>query len=476
MHLLELVTFIVYFAMLLGVVFFFYKKQQSDTEFVLGNRSLNFYLTALSAHASEMSSWLFMAYPALIFTTGIFNVWAAIGLVVFMFLNWQLIAPRIRVVTEKDNNLTLNAYFESRFKDHSGALRTLCAILSLFFFLVYIASGLVSLGYLAESLFGLNYFIGISIGLLIIVFYVYIGGYVTVAWIDLFQGFFLLGVILLVPLGLLWKIGGFAPIFNQLHLQQLSSSIFPDLSLKTIVEIIFIACGWGLGYWGQPHIITKFMGIKNPKEMYKAKYLGVSWQILTLGAATLIGMIGIVLFPQGIANPELVTLELVKSTLVPFFAGMVLCAILAATTNVMAAQILVVASSLAEDFYQRLFRKNATHKELLTVSRAGVIIIALFSFTIAFFQPATIYKLVLYAWSGLGASFGPLLLISLYSKKVNRTGAFSGVIVGGLISAIWPTFDAKVLLSIEVPPLIPAFICSTIAIFAGSAFSSSKSA
>ncbi len=463
MGLLEVSTFVIYFVLLLAIVFLSYRKQKSDTYYVLGNRSLNFWLTALSAHASDMSSWLFMGYPALIFVTGIFNIWTAIGLVGFMFLNWHFVAPKVRAATEKMNNLTLNSYFETRFKDTSGILRTISAIMSFIYYLIYISSGLYALGLIVESLFGLSFIVGITIGLLIVLFYVFLGGYVTVAWIDLFQGFFLLAVILFIPSFLLVKINGFAPIISALDIKNLSTSLFPNFKVATLLNILFLSAGWGLGYLGQPHIITKFMGIKKTSDMPKAKYLGISWQILALGGATLIALIGIFLFPQGIADSQLISLEVVKLTLPPFFAALVLCAILAATTNVMAAQILVVASTIGEDFYKGLFFKKATHKETLLVSKISVIFIGLLAYLIAFFKISTIYSQVLYAWSGLGASFGPLLLISLYSKKVNRIGAFFGILTGGIVSGIWPYFNK--MMPMEIPPLIPGFLLSCLAIF-----------
>jgi sodium/proline symporter len=463
MKILELSTLIIYFIAIILIAFLSYKKQKSDTTFVLGNRSLNFWLTALSAHASDMSSWLFMGYPMVIFTQGLFNAWAAIGLIIFMFLNWQFIAPKIRSATGKMNNLTMYAYFESRFKDTSRILRTTSATLSFFFYIFYITSGVVGLGLLVESLFGLNYTTGITIGLLIVVFYVFLGGYITVAWIDLFQGFFLLSIILLIPIILISKIGGFIPIFDTMKMQNLTTSLFPEFSSKTFINIIFIAIGWGLGYFGQPHITTKFMGIKNVKEMPKAKYVGISWQTLALLGATLFGIIGIYIFPNGIANPQLVILDIVKNSLTPFFAALILCAILAATTNVMAAQILVVASSLAEDFYKGLFKKTATHLQTLWVSKISVIIVAIIAYIIAYFKISTIYELVLYSWSGLGASFGPLLLISLYYKKTSRLGAFMGILIGGVVAGIWPFINTK--LNWNIPSLIPGFILSLITIY-----------
>jgi sodium/proline symporter len=457
---LELATFFGYFFVLILIAALSYRKQKSDTDFLMGNRSLNFWLTALSAHASDMSSWLFLAYPAMVFTQGLTSAWAAIGLTVFMYLNWQFIAPKIRTATEQVESLTLSSYFESRFGDTSGRIRLVSAAMSVLFFTFYISSGLVGMGILVEALFNLHYVVGISIGLFIVMAYVFMGGYRTVAWIDLFQGFFLLGVIVFIPVYLLISFGGFAPVLEAVKAKGLPTSLLPDYSPKTIWSVLMTAAGWGLGYFGQPHIITKFMGIRRVEEMHKAKYVGISWQAIALTAATLVGLLGIFVFPQGLAEPEHVILNIVKTTLAPFFAGLVLCAILAATTNVMAAQILVVASNLSEDFYKRLFRRHATSDELLWVSRASVVTISLVGFIIAYFKISTIYQLVLYSWSGLGASFGPLLLLSLYVKNVNKYGAFAGILIGGLAAAIWPYFGEPW----GIPSLVSGFVLSIAAI------------
>lgn len=459
---LELITFVVYFVVLLAVALLSYQKQKSDTDFLIGNRSLNFWLTALSAHASDMSSWLFLAYPALIYGHGVFSAWAAFGLTFFMFLNWQFVAPRLRTVTEQSNSLTISSYFETRFGDTSGSLRLIAGFMSILFFLFYISSGLVGLGLLVENLFNLSYIAGISIGLLVVVIYVFMGGYRTIAWIDLFQGFFLLAVILFIPLALLQDIGGMRPVLDAIAAKKLSTSLFPDFSITTLLGIVLTTAGWGLGYFGQPHIITKFMGIRKVSDMSKAKYVGISWQTIALGCATLIGLIGIYVFPDGLSNPEELTLNLVKKTLPAFFAGLVLCAVLAATTNVMAAQILVVASNLSEDFYKRLFRKHATPRELLWISRASVLLISLIAFAVAFFKISTIYQLVLFSWSGLGSAFGPLIILSLYVKNLNKYGAFAGILVGGLTAAIWP-YLAQLYHS-EIPSLIPGYALGILSI------------
>lgn len=466
---MEYAAFTTYFIILALIALVTYRKQKSETDYILGNRSLNFWLTALSAHASDMSSWLFLGYPALIFTTGVTGAWAAIGLIVFMFLNWHYIAPKIRTITEQTGSLTLSSYFENRFGDTSGRIRIISAVMSVFFFTFYISSGLVGMGILVESLFGLNYTIGISIGLFIVVAYVFLGGYRTIAWIDLFQGFFLLAVIVAIPVMLLHQAGGLAPIMSAVKAKNLPSSLFPNFAPMTIFSQLMIAIGWGLGYFGQPHILTKFMGIRAISEMHKAKYLGISWQTIALASATLIGLIGIYIFPTGIENAEHVILDIVKTTLPAYFSGLVLCAILAATTNVMAAQILVVASNLSEDFYKRLVSRQATSSELLVVSRISVVVIAVIAFSIAFFKISSIYQLVFYSWSGLGASFGPLVLLSLYRRNINKHGAFTGILVGGISSALWYSFESQ-----TIPPLVVGFILGALAIETVSAFTREK--
>jgi sodium/proline symporter len=463
MHFSESLTFIVYFFLLCLIVTISYHKQKTDKDFVIGNRSLNFWLTALSAHGSDMSQWLFMAYPALIFMTGLFNIWVAIGLVVFMFLNWQFVAPKLRLRTEQTESLTLSTFFEKRFNDRSGGIRLISALWTLLFYAFYISAGLVAFGFLVVSLFNLNYLTGIFFGIFVVVAYVFLGGYITVAWIDLFQGLFLLVVILAIPIYLLQQLGGFTPIFYLMQQKGLATSLIPNLSIKTFFEILMISCGWGLGYFGQPHIVTRFMGIKNVQDIAKAKYLGVTWQTLTLGGATLFGLIGILVFPRGLYNEELISLEVVKATLPPFFSGLILCAIIAAATNVMAAQILVSASSIAEDLYRGVFHQTASKKELLWASRFSVLFIALIAFLVALFQTSSIYALVMYAWSGLGASFGPLLLFSLYWKRITKQAAFAGILTGGLTAAFWPLFPK--FFDINIPSMVMGFGFSSLMIY-----------
>lgn len=458
----ELLAIGIYFVLLLIVGLLSYRRNQTASDFIIGGRSMNYWLTALAAHASDMSSWLFLAYPAIIFSTGLLGAWNAIGLIFFMFLNWQLIAPKIRVATEQFNTLTLSSFFESRLADTSGLIRVFSAFMALIFYTIYISAGLYGLGILLETLFEIPYQYGILVGILIVIPYVFIGGFVTLAWIDLFQGIFLMCVIVAVPLYLLPKIGGLAEIERIAHIKNIPLSLFPNFSTRTLLEIILMAGGWGLGYFGQPHIITKFMGIRQIHEIRKSQYIGMSWMTISLFAATSIGIVGIAYFSGGLTHPEQLFILLVKNNFPPFIIGFILCAILAVTINAMSSYVLVLSSNIAEDFYKRLFKPHATSKELLLVSRVGIILVAFLSYLIARGQLSTIFDLVFYAWSGLGASFGPLLLFSLYSKKVNRYGAWAGIIAGGGIAAVWPYFNH---FTLSVPSMIPGFTASCLAIY-----------
>lgn len=455
----EILPISIYLAILLTIGIWSHRRRQTSIDFIIGGRSLNFYVTALAAHASDMSSWLFMGFPAAIYLGGIFNAWYAIGLTFFMFLNWALVAPRLRKQTEKYNSLTLSSFFESRFQDTSGLIRIFTAAMFFIFYTVYISAGLVGLGLLLETLFNIPYTIGTMVGILMIIPYLCLGGYRTLAWLDLFQGLFLMVVIVAVPLIVLPKINGVTGISAALNANQLPRSLLPDFKPATLWKVFIGFFGWGLGYFGQPHIITKFMGIRKVKEIPKSMAIGVSWQIITMSAATLIGLTALAYFKGALSNPELAFILMVKESFVPLIASFVLCAILAATVSTMDSQVLVLVSSLTEDVYKRIFRKTASSRELIWISRLFVLLVAGIAFLFAFFRINTIYELVFYAWTGLGSSFGPLILFSLYSKKANRYGAWAGILSGGLTAFIWPLFNTS------VSSLIPGCAIGSLSIY-----------
>ena len=458
-----------YILILVGIALLSYKKHQTSADYILGGRSLNYWLTALAAHASDMSSWLLMGYPAVIYVHGLSQAWIGIGLIVFMYLNWQFIAPRVRQDTEKYNSMTLSSYFESRFRDTSGTIRIITAMMLLIFYTIYISSGLIGLGLLIESIFGFNYYIGITVGICIVIPYLFIGGYTTLAWTDLFQGFFLMAVCIFVPFYVTYSnLSNFDSVFHTIHKYKIDLSLIPNFTPKGMFKIFLIMTGWGLGYFGQPHIITKFMGISNVSEMKKAKYVGMTWQIITIGSATLIGLVGIAYHQQHLTNPELVFVTMVNDIFTPLFATFILCAILAATISTMDSQILVLASSLAEDIYKRIIHKNAGSKTILLVSRVCVFIVSFLAFCIAFTKISSIFALVHYAWSGLGATFGPILILGLFTKVANKYGAWAGIASGGIVAGLWPYVNQ--LLNIDIPPILPGFTISLLAIWLVSYF------
>lgn len=459
-----IIAFFAYFLILLLIGLASHKKQTSSADFIMGNRSLNFWVIALSAHASDMSSWLFMGFPAAIFIRGLPQWWIALGLLFGMFLTWQFVSKKLRNSTEKYDSYTLSTFFERRFKDNTGILRVATALMSVFFLSCYLAAGLIGMGLLFESVFHVDYYIGLTVATLVVLIYTFVGGFITVAWTDLFQALFLLAMIILVPVVAYSKLpDGVESIRAAAQAKDISLNIISSTSFESILTIIFLVFGWGLGYFGQPHIITKFMGIKNAEELNKSKYIGMTWMLLTLAAAAAVGLIGIAYFETPLEKPELVFVEMVKDLFNPMFGGFILCGVIAASMSTMDSQILVSASVLSEDFYKHIVRKKASQIELLRVTRAAVVLVSLVSLFIAFKKNSTVLDAVHYAWSGLGCAFGPLVLMSLYSNRANKYGAIAGILTGGLIAGMWDHFNPYITVY-KVPSMIPGFILSTIAI------------
>jgi sodium/proline symporter len=461
-----------YFGVLTALVIWSSKKVQSSSDFIIGDRSLNFWLTAMAAHASDMGSWLFMGYPALILVGGLFNSWVAIGLIACMWLNWQFIAKKFRDLTGNWDCNTFSSFLHHRYEDKSGVLQLSSALFCFVFYIVYLCAHLTGLGILGHSLLGISYSTSILVGTVIVVTYVILGGFITLAWIDLVQGLFLLLVLCIVPFILINNTGGWEVFINNFNATGTSFTLLPANALESI-SILTMFFGWGLGYFGQPHIITKFMGIKNPEEISKSRNVGMTWMILMMTAATLVGLVGVTYFKNGLQDPQVVFIEMVKDTFHPFAVGLILCAILAATINVMSSQLLILSSILTEDVYKRLFKNSMpSSNHLLMVSRSCVIISALFALGIAYQQISSIYELVHYAWSGLGASFGALILVALYSNKVNKYGAIASIVIGGMTAALWPY--ANEILPIKIDSLIPGFCLSFCSTFIVSYLTSAK--
>jgi len=432
-----LAAFGLYFSILLCIGIYFYRKTQSHLEFSSGNRSSNYWLTAISAQASDMSDWLFMGFPGLIYAVGLSGMWFAAGLVIFMFLTWTFIAPEIRKQTEQFETLTLSTFFEKKLNDKTNLIKIISGFFCLYFFTFYIAAGMVGLGRVFEIVFQIPYHKGIFIGLGMSLSYTLLGGRLAVAWSNACQGLFLLLCIMIVPVyAICTKLGGFSQFYNTLHV--FGVDYFSFCPSGGITATLYSLLTWGPGYFGQPHILINFMGINDPKNIYKARIVGISWQILVLSSAILVGIAGkAMLFPV-LENRELVFIMMVKQLFTPFVAGFVLCSVLAATVSTINIQSLICASLISEDLYFPLFHKSGTDKQKILFTRLAIFIIPIISLLIAWNDSCNVLSLVLYAWAGLGSTFGPIVILSLYSTKLTSHGAIAGILTGGITAAFWP--------------------------------------
>lgn len=468
MDTLIVTAFIIYFCALtlIGLMVSWHNKATSS-EFMLGNRSINYWVTAVATQATDMGAYLFLAVPSWVYMKGLTAAWMPIGLVIGMYLNWQYIAPKLRMATEKYHSLTLSSFFEHRFNDTSGMIRLVSALMTVLFFTFYIASGLVGLGWLFKAGLGLEYQQGIILALTCAALYTLIGGFIAVAWCDFFQGMFLLAMIVLVPVAAYIKLGSWNIISDAFYAKGLSFNL--AATQTDLLSGLLLALGWGLGYFGQPHILVNFMAIDDVTKIKYAKRIGISWQIMVLLAAVFIGIIGVAYYPE-MANNELIFIFMAKELFPPLIAGFALCGILAATLSTMDSHILISGSVIAEDIYGQWFKKNATSKQLIFVSRCAALVVSGIALCIAWEESTTVMNLVNYAWSGLGSSFGPLVIASLYGTGVNRYGALASILAGGLTAAIWPSTG----LWLNHLPLIPGFIAGFIALYLVSASSSAK--
>jgi len=438
---------------------------QDKDQFMLGGRSLGYVVTALSAHAADMSDWLFLGLPGAIYFFGMFKCWVAISLVIGMFLSWQFIAGPLRIATQKYNSNTLSSYFQQRFNDTSGLISIASALIVVFFFTIYLAVGIKGAGYVLNLIFGLPYLLGCLLGSLIVIIYCVVGGFVAVAWVDAFQAIFLLAAIIATPLWAYFTLPhGVQDIINAAQSYNVSLSLLPT-SGYDLLRILLGPCGWALGYFGMPHILLKFMGARDPQEMYKSKYVGIIWQIVALSASVAVGLVALAYFPTFLDYPELIFIKMTLELFTPFIAGLILCGFLAATFSTMDSQVLVLASLMTDDLYKNFVNRQATRAQVLWIYRVSIVLSLLLAFIIAADQNrSTIFGLVEYAWSGIGASFGPLVILSLYSRSINKYGAMAGILTGGCVAALWRIINWMPA-GLEVNAIIPGFIAGFAAIY-----------
>ena len=462
-----LITFFFYIVAMVVIGLFAYRATNSFDDYILGGRRLGSFVTALSAGASDMSGWLLMGLPGAIYLSGLSEMWIAIGLIIGAWLNWLLVAGRLRVHTEVQNNaLTLPDYFSNRFNDHKKVLRVVSAFVILIFFAIYCASGMVAGARLFESMFGMSYESALWISAIATISYVFIGGFLAVSWTDTIQATLMIFALLLTPVVAVLSLGDMATVHAALEVARPQAySLFSDLSAVAIISLM----AWGLGYFGQPHILVRFMAADSVKSIPNARRIGMVWMILCLGGAVAAGFFGIAYFqihPELAVtvnqNSETVFMELTKILFNPWIAGIVLAAILAAVMSTLSCQLLVCSSTLTEDFYKAFIRKNASQKELVWVGRLMVLLIAVLAIALASNPESQVLGLVAYAWAGFGAAFGPLILLSLFWKRMNLAGALAGMIVGAGVVILWK--NIPVFADTKIYEIIPGFISAMIAI------------
>lgn len=460
-----ILVFAVYLLFMIAIGVLYYRKTENLADYILGGRKLNSWVTALSSQASDMSGWLLLGLPGYAYLSGMESIWLAIGLAAGTYLNWKFVAKKLRQYTQvAGDSITIPVYFENRFRDKSHSLRIISSILILIFFLLYTSSGLVAGGKLFNTVFEIPYQQALLIGVLVIISYTFLGGFMAVCWTDFFQGMLMVFAIVFVPLAALKGMGGYDSTVS------LIESIDPQLlnpwtALAGGAIPLISNLAWGLGYFGMPHILVRFMAIESPDKIKQARIIAMVWVIISLFFAVAIGIVGrAYLYPEflGDGGSETIFMVMVNTTFAPIIAGIFLAAILAAIMSTADSQLLVAASAFTEDIYRITLKKNAGEKELVWMGRFAVILISTIAYLIARDPNNSVMGLVSYAWAGFGAAFGPVILFSLFWRKTTRNGALGGMIVGGLVVIIWKQLSGGIF---DMYEIVPGFILSCITLY-----------
>ncbi|MFE9773712.1 sodium/proline symporter PutP [Streptomyces sp. NPDC005931] len=439
--------FVVYAAAMIGTGVWAYTRTRRFADFALGGRRLSPSVAALSAGASDMSGWLFLALPGAVYAAGVGYVWIAVGLAVGTYLNWLFVAPRLRTYTERaENAVSLSAYLEERFEDRTRMLRLVSAAVTLVFFTVYVGSGLVAGGLLFETVFGVRYGVGVTLTALVIVVYSCLGGFLAVSTTHVLQALLMACALVVLPIVALADLGGFGPLGDALDSRQpglhdLGARVGYDAgqwsadgSLGAVAILSLLA--WGLGYFGQPHILTRFMGIRRARDVPVARRIGTAWVVVVLAGATLVGLAGIGRLDPALSAPETVYISLSQVLLNPWVAGVMLIAVLAAIISTADSQLLVSSVALTEDFYHAFLNRRASDRTLVRIGRGAVVVVIVVGFVIAL-KGDGVLGIVAHAWAGFGAAFGPVVLLSLYWPRMTWAGAMAGIVSGALTVLLW---------------------------------------
>ena len=469
-----------YFVAMLAIGYYSYVRTNNDVSgFMLGGRSLGPSVTALSAGASDMSGWLLMGLPGALYVSGLANVWLIGGLIIGAYLNYLCVAPRLRLYTEIANDsVTIPEFFENRFADNSHLIRLVCAVVIVVFFAIYTTSGVVAGGKLFESSFGLDYNLGVFVTAGVVVAYSTFGGFLAVSTTDFIQGCIMFVALILVPIVALTSVGGVGEATSLLD------SVNPGLLSIEGMGLIGIvsAAGWGLGYFGQPHIIVRFMAIRSVSEVKTARRIGMSWMVVSLIGACMVGLSGVAYIAKtggSLADPETIFIFFATTLFHPLISGFLLAAILAAIMSTISSQLLVTSSSLVEDIVHTFFKKDASSAQRVVMGRIAVVAVALLAVVLAQDSNNTILSLVSNAWAGFGAAFGPVVILSLFWRRMTRSGAMAGIVTGALTVLVWiyaPLGEGGSSLSAVMYELVPGFILAFVAIVVVSLVSKEPSA
>lgn len=458
----KIAAFVIYLGIMIYVGLRNASKNNSSADFFLGGRKVGPWVTALSAEASDSSAWLLMGLPGLCYLGGVQeSIWTAVGLIVGTYLSWLFVAKPLRKcsITFGDS-ITIPEFLSNRFKDKSHILSIVSVIFIVLFFTIYTASGFVACAKLFNSVFGLNYHAGLAIGLVVILCYTITGGYTAVCTTDFLQGSLIFIAFIVSTLVVVFSIGGVGDSINVFkNFQELAGTELKAFDGMGIIS----ALAWGLGYFGMPHIIVRFMGIRSNSEVGKARRIGIIWMIISYIGAILIGTLGTVYLKKfGITldsvSAETVFSETMKNMYPAFIAGIFLCAILAASMSTADSQLLAASSAVSQDIFKGLIKKNAEEKEVMIISRFTVFLIALIALLLSLNPNSSIFSLVSFAWSGFGGTFGPLILLSLYWKRTTAPGAIAGLICGGITDVVWHYIPASVAKIFGLYEILPAFI------------------
>lgn len=483
------ITFGVYLVIVLLIGLAAYYSTKSFDDYILGGRSLGPFVTAMSAGASDMSGWLLMGLPGAVFLSGMSEAWIAIGLTVGAYFNWLLVAGRLRVHTEHNNNaLTLPDYFFHRFGAQGRAMKVISAAIILFFFTIYCAAGVVAGARLFESLFDITYAQAMWLGAGATIAYTFIGGFLAVSWTDTVQATLMIFALILTPIMVLVAVGGFDDIALSIGKVAAEkgkdygeySGLFAGTTLLGIVS----TSAWGLGYFGQPHILARFMAADSVASLKPARRIGMTWMVLCLGGAIAVGYFGIAYFgakPEDIGalggKEERIFIGLASLLFNPWIAGVILSAILAAVMSTLSCQLLVCSSAIAEDFYKGFLRPNASQAELVWIGRLMVLAVAMIAMVLAEDPDSRVLGLTAYAWAGFGAAFGPVVILSLIWKRMTAIGALAGMISGAVVVVAWaecvkkPAIEAGGNGWTTMYEIVPGFIVCALVIVVVSLFS-----